>query len=176
MSEQFCFPLESVEAVKSYVDGANMTEVVTGLGAWHTGCVHAFSPRDHTCFCYLLRFKMFLSMFWGVYMDNKGLVFITTSRVSPVIISSLLISKQVHRGCVTSKEWILGSDLCFRSWVFSEYAIWDTYKIRILPYDPAIPLLGIHTEETRIERDTCTPVFIAALFIIARTWKQQLDI
>ena len=41
-----------------------------------------------------------------------------------------------------------------------------------LPYDPAIPLLGIHTEETRIERDTCTPMFITALFIIARTWKQ----
>ena len=41
-----------------------------------------------------------------------------------------------------------------------------------LPYDLAIPLLGIHTEETRIERDTCTPMFIAALFIIARTWKQ----
>ena len=39
-----------------------------------------------------------------------------------------------------------------------------------LPYDPAIPLLGIHTEETRRERDTCTPMFIAALFIIARTW------
>ena len=32
--------------------------------------------------------------------------------------------------------------------------------------------LGIHTEENRIERDTCTPLFIAALFIIARTWKQ----
>ena len=41
-----------------------------------------------------------------------------------------------------------------------------------LPYDPAIPLLGIHIEETRIERDTCTPMFITALFIIARTWKQ----
>ena len=41
-----------------------------------------------------------------------------------------------------------------------------------LPYDPAIPLLGIHTEETQIERDTCTPMFITALFIIARTWKQ----
>ena len=41
-----------------------------------------------------------------------------------------------------------------------------------LPYDPAIPLLGIHTEETRTERDTCTPIFIAALFTIARTWKQ----
>ena len=41
-----------------------------------------------------------------------------------------------------------------------------------LPYDPAIPLLGIHTKEARIERDMCTPVFIATLFTIARTWKQ----
>ena len=41
-----------------------------------------------------------------------------------------------------------------------------------LPCDLEIPLLGIHTEETRIERDTCTPIFIAALFTIARTWKQ----
>ena len=44
-----------------------------------------------------------------------------------------------------------------------------------LPYDPAIPLLGMHTEETRIQRDTCTPMFIPALFMIARTWKQQMD-
>ena len=41
-----------------------------------------------------------------------------------------------------------------------------------LPYDPAIPLLGIHTKETKIERDTCTPMFITALFIIAGTGKQ----
>ena len=41
-----------------------------------------------------------------------------------------------------------------------------------LPYNPGIPLLSIHTKETRIERDTCTPVFITALFIIARTRKQ----
>ena len=41
-----------------------------------------------------------------------------------------------------------------------------------LPYNPAIPLLGIHTEETGIERDTYIPMFIAALFTIARTWKQ----
>ena len=39
-------------------------------------------------------------------------------------------------------------------------------------YDPAIPLLGIHTKEIRTERDTCTPMFIAALFKIARTRKQ----
>ena len=41
-----------------------------------------------------------------------------------------------------------------------------------LPNDPAIPLLGIHPKETRIERDMCTPMFIAALFTIARTQKQ----
>ena len=41
-----------------------------------------------------------------------------------------------------------------------------------LPYDTASLLLGIHTEETRRERDTCTPMFITALFTIARTWKQ----
>ena len=40
------------------------------------------------------------------------------------------------------------------------------------PYDPAIPLLGIHPKETKIEKDTCTPIFTSALFIIARTWKQ----
>ena len=40
------------------------------------------------------------------------------------------------------------------------------------PYDPAVPLLGICPEETKIEKDTCIPLFIAALFIIARTWKQ----
>ena len=41
-----------------------------------------------------------------------------------------------------------------------------------LQYDPAISLLGTHTMETRTERDLCTPLFITALFNIARTWKQ----
>ena len=52
--------------------------------------------------------------------------------------------------------------------------MWRLLKKRELelPYDSAIPLLSIHIEETRIERDTCTPMFITALFIIARTWKQ----
>ena len=40
------------------------------------------------------------------------------------------------------------------------------------PYDPAIPLLGIYPEETKIEKDTCIPLFIAAQFTIARTQKQ----
>ena len=41
-----------------------------------------------------------------------------------------------------------------------------------LPHDPAIPLLGIYPDKT-IQKDTCTPVFIAALFTIAKTWKQS---
>ena len=57
--------------------------------------------------------------------------------------------------------------------------LWNLYHVNVLnsyiflkvECNPAIPL-GIHTEETRIERDTCTPIFIAALFIIPRTWKQ----
>ena len=40
------------------------------------------------------------------------------------------------------------------------------------PHDPEIPLLGIYPEETQIEKDTCNPLFPAALFTIARTWKQ----
>ena len=40
------------------------------------------------------------------------------------------------------------------------------------PYDPAIPLLGIYPEEIKTEKDTCIPVFTAALFTIARTWEQ----
>ena len=46
-------------------------------------------------------------------------------------------------------------------------------KLGIKPaYDPAIPLLGIYPEETKTEKDTCTPMFTAALFTMARTWKQ----
>ena len=52
--------------------------------------------------------------------------------------------------------------------------VWRFLKklgIKLL-YDPEIPLLGIYSEETKIERDTFIPLFIAALFAIARTWKQ----
>ena len=49
-------------------------------------------------------------------------------------------------------------------------------KLKIeLPYDPAITLLGIYPEKTIIQKDTCTPTFTAALFTIARSWKQPID-
>ena len=47
-------------------------------------------------------------------------------------------------------------------------------KLKIdLPYDPAIPLLGIYPEKNIIQKDTCTLMLIAALFTIAKTWKQR---
>ena len=52
--------------------------------------------------------------------------------------------------------------------------VWRFLKIlgKKPPCDPAIPLLGIYPEETGIEKDKCIPLFIPALFAIARTWKQ----
>ena len=57
-------------------------------------------------------------------------------------------------------------------------SLWKTVwrflrKLNIeLPFDLAIPLLGIYPEKTTTRKDTCTPMFIAALFSIAKTWKQ----
>ena len=46
-------------------------------------------------------------------------------------------------------------------------------KLKIeLPYDPEIPLLGIYLEKTRVQRDTCNPIFTAVLCTIAKTWQQ----
>ena len=46
-------------------------------------------------------------------------------------------------------------------------------KLKIeLSYDPAIPLLGIYPDKTFLEKDTCAHMFIAAVFTIAKTWKQ----
>jgi len=41
-----------------------------------------------------------------------------------------------------------------------------------LPHNSAIPVLGLYMEKTIIQKDTCTPMFIAALFTVAKTWKQ----
>ena len=46
-------------------------------------------------------------------------------------------------------------------------------KLKIeLPYDPAIPLLSIYLEKNMVCKDTCTPIFAAALYTITKTWKQ----
>ena len=56
------------------------------------------------------------------------------------------------------------------------YGGWNGDSLKKLgikpPYDPAMPLLVIYPEENKIEKHTCIPLFIAALFTTARTWKQ----
>ena len=56
--------------------------------------------------------------------------------------------------------------------------VWRFFrKLKIeLPYDPAIPLLGTYPDKTIIQKDTCTHMFIAALFTIAKTQKQAIQI
>ena len=73
------------------------------------------------------------------------------------------------------RVWRKGNPLTLLVGMQTGKPLWRTVwrflkKLEIdLPYDPAIPLLGIHTEETRRERDTCTPMFIATMFTIVRT-------
>ena len=56
---------------------------------------------------------------------------------------------------------------------YGEHYRGSSKKLKVeLPYDPEIPLLGIYLEKTIILKDACTPIYTAALFTIARTWKQ----
>ena len=78
----------------------------------------------------------------------------------------ILLNKNVYKDCWWECKLVL--PLWKTVWRFHK-------KLKIeLPYDPAIPLLGIYPEKmkTLIQKDICTQVFIAALFTIVKTWKQ----
>ena len=83
------------------------------------------------------------------------------------------INNKCWRRCEEKRTLLLyGEGMNWYSYYGEQYRD-DFKKTGIkLPYNPAIPLLGIYPEETLIEKDTCTPVFTAAQFTIARKWNQ----
>ena len=101
----------------------------------------------------------------------------TTMRYHLTLFRTIIIKKSTNdkcwRGCREKRT-------LFHCWWECKLIqpLWKTVwsflrKLGIkLPYDPAIPLLSIYPEKAITEKDTCTPVFIAALFTMARTWKQ----
>ena len=96
----------------------------------------------------------------------------TTMRYHLRLVIKKSTNNKCWRGC-EEKGTLL---YCWRECKFVQ-PLWKTVwkflkKLKIeLPYDPAITLLGIYLDKTIIRKDTCTPMFTAALFTIARTWK-----
>ena len=69
-------------------------------------------------------------------------------------------------------SYTVGGNLSWYSHYGKQYGGSSKYQKIELSYNPAIPLPGINPEEIKIEKGTCISLLIAALFTIARTWKQ----
>ena len=100
----------------------------------------------------------------------------TTKRYHLSLVRMAIIKKSTNNKCWRGNG---GKGTLLHGWECK--LIWPLWKMvwKFLknlgikpPYDPAIPLLGMYPEETKIEKDTCIPLFTAALFPIAKTWKE----
>ena len=92
-----------------------------------------------------------------------------TKSLTPVLL-------KIIRASTTRKVWeffpTVGGNVSWCSHCEEQHKGSPKKTINELPHDPATPLLGIYPKKTIIRNETCTPMFIAALFTIATTWKQ----
>ena len=100
----------------------------------------------------------------------------TTMRYHIALVKMAIINKSANNKCWRGRGE-KGTLLCCWWECKLVQPLWKTVwkflkKVNIeLPYDPAIPLMGIYPEQTMIPKDTCTPVLTAPLFTMAMTWK-----
>ena len=142
----------------------------------HPGrCAHHWCMHTHTCTHHFIYFSA-----GGGGRFKKTPIYFEINKFSKTIKHRVreLIFKWEMRSFGASPRKALNSISRNLNSITLIEPLWKTVwrflkKLGIKPpYDPAIQLLGIYPEETKIEKDTCIPLFIAALFTIARTWKQ----
>ena len=131
--------------------------------------VHALnrskSHRCHDLFSPLIGPMYTKQNVWGLYKHGSQF---------KLVPNNIPYNKPVSRKLVSGFfAWNPSEEiLLLVHYLFSEVLSEKVVISKIKWYDPAIPLLGIYPEKTIIQKDICTPMFIAALFTIARSWKQ----
>ena len=105
----------------------------------------------------------------------KGIQIKTSMRYHLTLARMVIIKKSTNNKCCRGYGEKGTLQYCW----WYKFPLWKTVwrflrKLKIeLPFDPTIPLLGIYLEKTMTRKDTCSPMFIAALYTIAKTWKQR---
>ena len=91
--------------------------------------------------------------------------------VRMAIVKNLQVTNIEEGAEKTEPSYTVGENVSWCSHYGKQYGFLKKLKIE-LPHDSAIPLLGIYPDKTLIQKDTCTPMFTAALFTIAKIRKQ----
>ena len=88
------------------------------------------------------------------------------------VVAVISVKRQTTRGDCHVGAWSAVTIWRVRQYLLMEIKNGAALLKMELPHNSAIPVLGLYMEKTIIQKDTCTPMFIAALFTVAKTWKQ----